>query len=361
MDNGHWLYPEAIDLSRWFGFVYRIIDTETGQHYIGKKQFHTHTTKKIKDRKNRKHIKTESKWKIYTGSSTHLNAVIEEKGKDKFLFIIESLHTTKGSLHYAEIDLQVKENVLREKLDNGEKKYYNKCIAGVKFIPPDEIPEETRAKISNSLLNLYTDKENFWYNKLTDDEKNLFDTNFRIGNNNSTKRNKTEEEYNTWLNEHYVGENNPMFGKTGELSPRYGKSPYENLTDERINSIRLLLSIKNTSTGNPRYGKSPHENMSAEELKELSIAMSKMNSGSGNPMYGIPCTYKMTEDEKQQWKNNISAATKGRPKSAETKIKMRKPKGPQRTITCPYCNKEGGASNMLRYHFDNCKHKPTET
>jgi len=29
--------------------------------------------------------------------------------------------------------------------------------------------------------------------------------------------------------------------------------------------------------------------------------------------------------------------------------------GPQETVTCPYCNKMGGASNMKRYHFENCK------
>ena len=27
----------------------------------------------------------------------------------------------------------------------------------------------------------------------------------------------------------------------------------------------------------------------------------------------------------------------------------------QRKTTCPHCGKEGGASNMTRYHFDNCK------
>jgi len=28
---------------------------------------------------------------------------------------------------------------------------------------------------------------------------------------------------------------------------------------------------------------------------------------------------------------------------------------PKKTITCPHCNKTGGAGNMKRYHFDNCK------
>lgn len=38
---------------------------------------------------------------------------------------------------------------------------------------------------------------------------------------------------------------------------------------------------------------------------------------------------------------------------------------PKKIITCPYCNKSGGSSQMKRWHFDNCtiktgvKHKPT--
>ena len=30
-------------------------------------------------------------------------------------------------------------------------------------------------------------------------------------------------------------------------------------------------------------------------------------------------------------------------------------KGPQKKVTCPHCNKTGGASNMKVYHFNNCK------
>ena len=36
-------------------------------------------------------------------------------------------------------------------------------------------------------------------------------------------------------------------------------------------------------------------------------------------------------------------------------IKQGKHKNPQKNIICPHCNKEGGASGMKRYHFNNCK------
>lgn len=357
MDLGHWQYPCDFDVNEWVGFIYRIINTKNKKQYIGKKQFFSHTTKKIKNRKNRKHFYKESDWRTYTGSSAALNKAIEENGKDSFLFIIESLHNSKASLHYAEIELQVAENVLREKFENGERKYYNGMIAGVKFLPPVEHSDETKSKISATLLRIYGDKNNFWYNKLSDIEKQTFDENYRIGANNSTIRGKTPDEYKTWLHDNFIGENNPMYGRKGELSPRFGKNPYENLSDERIESIKKILSIRNSGEGNPRFGKNPHENMTEEELNDLRANLSIRMSGENNPMYGIPCTYKMTDDEKQRWKNNISEKTKGKPKSEITKEKMRKAKGPQEIVICPYCNQSGGNNNMKRYHFDKCKYK----
>jgi len=357
MDIGHWQYTYDFDINDWFGFVYRIIDTTNKKQYIGKKQFFTHTTKRVKNRKNKKHFHKESDWRIYTGSSVNVNNAIIEKGKDSFLFIIESLHISKASLHYAEIHLQVTENVLREKFENGERKYYNGCISGVKFLPPDEHSDESRAKISASLIQLYEDNDNFWYNKLSELEKQVFDENYRIGNN-SSKRGKTDEEYKASLNENFVGKNNPMYGRTGELSPRFGKNPYENLSDERIAAIKSILSIRNSGEGNPIFGKNPHENMTSEELEILKSNTGIRMSGENNPMFGISPTYRMTDTEKQQWKDNISKGSKGRPKSEKAKQNMRVPKGPQKTITCPHCNKTGGISNMSRYHFDKCKKNP---
>lgn len=358
MELGHWQYPCEFDINEWFGFIYRIIDTTNKKQYLGKKQFFSHTTKKIKDRKNKKHIYKESDWKTYTGSSVNVNNAILEKGKDAFLYIIESLHSSKASLHYAEIQIQVAENVLREKFEDGTRKYYNGCIAGVKFLPPDEHSDESRAKISASLLRLYEDKNNFWYNKLSELERQVFDENYRLGYNNSTMRGKSTEEYRQWVDENYSGENNPMYGRSGEKSPRFGKNPYENLSEDRIAAIKSILSIRNTGEGNPRFGKSPHEKMTADELEKLKANLSIKMTGENNPMYGIPCTYKMSEEEKLEWRTNIKNSTKGIPKSEEWKEKVRKPKGPQQTVTCPHCNKTGGISNMPRYHFDKCKLNP---
>jgi hypothetical protein len=152
MDTGHWEFPYNFEVSDWYGFIYRIVELDTGREYIGKKQLWATTRKKIKGRKNRKVIKKESKWREYTGSSTHLNAAIAEKGKENYRFYIESLHKTKASMSYAETRKQILEDVLRTKLDDGTPKYYNKQIGHVKFIPPDETDEEAKMRIDSFLV-----------------------------------------------------------------------------------------------------------------------------------------------------------------------------------------------------------------
>jgi hypothetical protein len=147
MDTGHWEFPHEFDPQDWFGFIYRIVEIPTGRQYIGKKQFWSNRTKKVAGRKNRKHFKKESDWRAYTSSSVELNKSIELLGKANFSFLIISLHKTKGSLHYREVEMQVMEDVLRTRLEDGTRKYYNGNISAVKFYPPTEHVDEVSMKI----------------------------------------------------------------------------------------------------------------------------------------------------------------------------------------------------------------------
>jgi len=144
MDTGHWEFPHEFDPADWFGFIYRIIEKDTGREYIGKKQFQSIRRVKLKSRKNRKVVRKESDWKTYTSSSTHLNAAIEEKGISNYQFIIESLHETKGSMYYREVEMQIKEDVLLKELDNGTPMYYNRQVGSVRFIPPKPTLKEQK-------------------------------------------------------------------------------------------------------------------------------------------------------------------------------------------------------------------------
>lgn len=145
-DKGHWEFPYDFEIDDWFGFLYRITEKSTSMEYVGKRQFHQHLRKTVKGRKNKKKVIKESDWKTYMGSSVRLNTSIATNGKDNYRFEIISLHKTRASLVYAEVKLQIMEDVLRTKLPNGTRKSYNGLISGIKFLPPEETAEEAKMK-----------------------------------------------------------------------------------------------------------------------------------------------------------------------------------------------------------------------
>lgn len=121
------------DINDFTGFIYRITELNTGKMYIGKKSFWSFTTKLKPGKKRRTHFKKESNWRTYTSSSKYVNEAIQANGIENYKFEIVSLHKTKSQLNYAEIELQVMEDVLRVKLDNGDFKFLNKQIGNLKF------------------------------------------------------------------------------------------------------------------------------------------------------------------------------------------------------------------------------------
>ena len=71
----------------------------------------------------------------------------------------------------------------------------------------------------------------------------------------------------------------------------------------------ICTSCRVSGKNNPFYGK--------KHCKELKDRLSKERKGvwgigEKNAMYGKPCYFKMSEDEKQQWKKNISKSTFGK-------------------------------------------------
>lgn len=355
MDTGHWIFNEEFDINDWFGFIYRIIEIDTGREYIGKKQFHQHLKKAVKGRKNKKSVKKESNWKTYTSSSEALNQAILKKGKDNYIFLIESLHKSKGSLAYEEVRKQVNEDVLRSKLsDQITPRFFNRNINGVKFIPPDEVSDETRMKLSNTLRERYRTSPH-WKSLLTEEELKEHNEKFYIGENNFLYRLLTPEEREAYIKEHCVGENNPMYG----ISPPQKNKTFEDYYGEE-KAIQIKQILRETC---PRRGKDHgmYGKTHSEETKEKWRTDSRrIHRGEENGMFGKPCFYKMTDKEIDMWKQNISKSCKGKSKPDGFGEKLSKAsKGHKKvTATCNYCNKTGGRGNMLRYHFENCKFKP---
>jgi hypothetical protein len=111
-----------------FGFVYLITNIKSGQQYIGKKQFHSHLSKKVKGRKNRTHFKKDSGWQKYWSSCKELKDDVVRLGEDSFVREILEIYMTKREWSYGEIEEQVKCDVLTAKLSNGEPAFYNRNI-----------------------------------------------------------------------------------------------------------------------------------------------------------------------------------------------------------------------------------------
>lgn len=157
------------------------------------------------------------------------------------------------------------------------------------------------------------------------------------------------------------------------ISDALGIRPMLEVNSEFKNEFSLP---KNSKEGNFSF-KGPH----TEETKKL---MSQTRTGEGNSFYGKKhvnpkkCTsYGMlNKKHSEETKEKMSKSAMGKPGTNNGKVfgprteEQRKriseatkkamknlPKRVHKKVCCPYCNKEGGGSNMTRYHFDNCKLK----
>ena len=79
-----WIYEgrpfTSDDIGDYYGFVYCITNTTTGQKYIGRKYF----VQKRKPKGGKRRVTSESDWKRYYGSSDELKRDIKENGRDSF-------------------------------------------------------------------------------------------------------------------------------------------------------------------------------------------------------------------------------------------------------------------------------------
>ena len=121
--KSHWniLDPKRFN-EEHFGFIYCITNKTNNRKYIGLKFFHA------------------GAWKDYTGSSKDLNEDIKALGKENFTFDIWYSCEARGDVVYREVKEQHDHNVLTARLPNGDRAYYNKFIAAIKFIPPCKPP-----------------------------------------------------------------------------------------------------------------------------------------------------------------------------------------------------------------------------
>lgn len=95
------------------GFIYLITNQLNGKKYIGKKSFWNYRTlKPLKGKRQKRHVKKESDWRNYWGSSKQLLEDIEKYGEENFTRVIINLYYTKWELSYYEAKYQFDHEVL---------------------------------------------------------------------------------------------------------------------------------------------------------------------------------------------------------------------------------------------------------
>lgn len=198
---GHWrvlpIYSNE-NPENYFGFVYCIENTKTKKLYIGRKQtIH-------KGKKSSKHYGKSTNWKNYTGSSKHLTEDIKKFGKSAFKFHILEYYKSRGGLNAAEIEWQVKCNVLTARFENSDERIFlNGQIAALRWVPKEFFTDEHRNKISEAM------------------NKRIAEGNhpmIGIKHSDETKQ-KMSKNHSGFVPEPRYGEEHPMYGMVGEKSP----------------------------------------------------------------------------------------------------------------------------------------------
>lgn len=108
------------------------------------------------------------------------------------------------------------------------------------------------------------------------------------------------------MSERFKGENNPMYGKSGELNPFFGRKHSDESKKRMIENrdysvyktenFRQKISEKTKGKNNPMYGKSFYdvwvkkygEDIANTRMSNYKKLQSKLNSGENNSMYGKP-------------------------------------------------------------------------
>jgi hypothetical protein len=304
---------------------------------------------------NKKSVKKESDWKTYTSSSTNVNLAIDVNSKMNYIFNIESLHKTRAALVYAEVRCQILEDVLRVRLSDGiTPKYFNRQVGGIKFIPPVEHSDETKMKISASLIQKYVINPH-WRSTLTETEITNFNDKYYAGQQHYLYRLMNDTDRIKFINDNFVGENNPMFG----IEPHNkGKSFEEEYGVELSNSIkkRLSESCGRSGESNGMYGKTH----TVEQKEKWKTDSRRVHKGKSNGMFGKSVTDIMPPEKIEQWKENISKSSKGRKRKSESIEKMKTTlasKDRSRPVfVCSHCQRTiGGEANFKKHGSTYCR------
>ena len=132
------------------------------------------------------------------------------------------------------------------------------------------------------------------------------------------------------------GSNNPSYGKRGELSPNWGRK-------HKPRSPEILAKMSAARKGKPSATKGRKmPPMTDDQRAKLSAALKgKPSHRKGKP---FPAVIEANKRRAGIARPDHSVWMTGRTWKCVEKI-------------CPHCETIGRGGNMLRFHFENCKHK----
>lgn len=120
--NQQWINESGEEITpEHYGFIYEIINLQSGKRYIGRKYFTRASSKVVKGKKRK--IRLESNWQNYYGSNKQLLEDIKVVGKQSFVRKIIHLAKSRSECSYYES----KEIFQRDALLSED--YYNQWIS----------------------------------------------------------------------------------------------------------------------------------------------------------------------------------------------------------------------------------------
>ena len=126
MYDNPWLFNGVPfdDAQKYYGFIYLLINKQTGKRYIGRKYFIQKVTPKGKTRK----VTGESHWRKYYSSNAEIKSLVKQGVE--FERHILSLHELQRDVNYGEVRAMFKYDVLEAQDLEGNRLYYNDNISG---------------------------------------------------------------------------------------------------------------------------------------------------------------------------------------------------------------------------------------
>lgn len=283
-------------------------------------------------------------WKKYFTSSKYVKNFRKEHGEPDVIQIRKIFNNINDCVLWEEKFL----NKINAKCNDN---WLNKSNGYLNF---DVTGKSSYYNEFGDIIQAKTDDENILNGKYTHIRKNTV-----IVRDSSGKTFVTSSNDPKWLSGEYIHANKGIrrIHSIGYFTAKDTDGNFYSVTksDERIISgelVHVLVGVKNPSVKNVNmvlvYDKYVEKviMINKDDIRYKSGELISINKGKFAVRDKDGKTFQITKYDPRWISGELVSTGKG----SKAQVGMIHP-----TKTCPHCNKTGGARNMKRYHFDNCK------